>query len=138
MTAASFVDTNVLVYADDLASPEKQRRAQALIAELMLAQHCWLSVQVLQEYFAVATRKLRLDPALVRQRVESYADLNVVTFAPADVLHAIDLHRRYGFSIWDALIVRAALLGECRRLYSEDLQPGFKIENLEIVNPFAG
>ena len=60
-----------------------------------------------------------------------------MTLGPADVLHAIDLHHRHGFAIWDALIVHAALLAGCRRLYSEDLQTGFTIGNLEVVNPFA-
>lgn len=50
---------------------------------------------------------------------------------------AIDLHRLYGLSIWDALILRAALISGCRRLYTEDLQGGFRIENLEVVNPFS-
>ena len=136
MTAPVFVDTNVLLYADDKAVPAKCKRAQDLIKEVFRERNGWLSIQVLQEYFAVATKKLGLDPELARQRVEVYSKMEVVAFSAADVLAAIDLHRLYRFSIWDSLIVRAALIAGCRKLYSEDLQAGFRIERLEIVNPF--
>ena len=54
-----------------------------------------------------------------------------------DLLAAIDLHRLHGFSIWDALVVRAALVSRCRVLYTEDLQHGQRIDGLEVVNPFV-
>jgi len=137
MSAAVFVDTNILVYADDKAVPAKRKRAQDLLLEVIDARTGWLSLQVLQEYFATATKKLGLDAEYARRRVELYSRLDVVILSPADVLGAIDLHRLYQFSIWDALIVRAALVAGCRTLYSEDLQAGFRIERLEIVNPFS-
>jgi predicted nucleic acid-binding protein len=137
MSVPAFLDTNVLVYADDRANPEKRDRAQALIREVVQNGNGHLSLQVLQEYFAAATRKLGMDAAAARQRVELYAQINVVILDPEDLLVAIDLHRRYSISIWDALIIRAAILGGCRKLYTEDLQQGFFIERLEIVNPFA-
>ena len=136
MTVTSFVDTNVLVYAEAIDHPAKQRRAQAVIDELLPAGNGWVSIQVLQEYYSVATRKLRVDPATARSKVELYSHFGIVKIDAGDVLAAIDLHRRHGFSIWDALIIRAALLAGCRRLYSEDLQHGFKVEGLEVINPF--
>lgn len=95
-----------------------------------------VSIQVLQEYFAVATKKLGLSAPSARQRVELLCQMDVVILGTEDVLAAIDLHRLNGFSIWDALVVRAALNGGCRILYSEDLQHGRRINGLEIVNPF--
>ncbi|PYQ31906.1 MAG: twitching motility protein PilT [Acidobacteria bacterium] len=136
MTAPVFVDTNVLIYADDKAVPAKRKQAQELIEEVFRDGNGWLSIQVLQEYFAVATKKLGLDAEFARRRVELYSQMEVATVSAADVLAAIDLHRLYQFSIWDALIVRAALIAGCRKLYSEDLQTSFRIERLEIVNPF--
>lgn len=53
-----------------------------------------------------------------------------------DILGAIDLHRLHGFSIWDALVIRAAIQSGCTVLYSEDLQHRRRIDGLEIVNPF--
>lgn len=137
MSAPAFVDTNILVYADDRADPVKRERSQELIRQLLRERTGWLSLQVLQEYFSVVTRKLGIDAEVARRRVELYSRFEVAVLGPVDVLGAIDLHRLYRFSIWDALILRAALISGCRRLYSEDLQPGFRIEKLEIVNPFS-
>ena len=136
MTVRSFIDSNVLVYADDRSAGPKQLRARALIREAMLARTGVLSLQVLQEYFSVATKKLGLSAAAARRRVALVSRLDVVILGVQDVLAAIDLHRLHGFSIWDALVIRAGLNAGCRVLYSEDLQDGRRIEGLEIVNPF--
>jgi predicted nucleic acid-binding protein len=95
-----------------------------------------LSLQVLQEYFAVATRKLGLSAAAARRRVELFSKLDVVILGAEDILAAIDLHRLHALSIWAALVIRAALNAGCRTLYSEDLQDGQRIDGLEVVNPF--
>jgi len=137
MSAPAFVDTNILIYADDVANPAKRLGAQDLIRQLLHERSAHLSMQVLQEYSVVATRKLRMDPIAVRQRIEIYSQLNIVTMTPRDLIAAIDLHRLHGFSIWDTLILRAAIISGCETLYTEDLQAGFRIEKLEIVNPFA-
>jgi predicted nucleic acid-binding protein len=91
----------------------------------------------MQEYFAAATRKLGIDAAIARRKVELYSRLDLVRMEAGDLLAAIDLHRLHHFSIWDALIMRAAMISGCRKLYTEDLQTGFRLENLEVVNPFA-
>ena len=136
MTDPGFVDTNILVYADDRSDPKKQATAQQLTRRLLTSRTGKLSLQVLQEYFTVATRKLSVPAAAARRRVEIFSSLDVVLLQVSDVLAAIDLHRLHEFSLWDALIVRAALISGCRTLYSEDLQAGFRIENLTVVNPF--
>jgi predicted nucleic acid-binding protein len=138
MTARCFVDSNILVYADDRSAGPKRDRARALIRDLMLARTGVLSLQVLQEYFSVATRKLGLPAAAARRRVALVSRLDVVILGVQDVLGAIDLHRLHGFSIWDALVIRAGLNAGCRILYSEDLQDSRRIDGLEIVNPFRG
>ena len=53
-------------------------------------------------------------------------------------LRGLELAQRYGFSIYDSMIVAAALLAGCEILYSEDWQDGQRIEGLRIGNPFAG
>jgi predicted nucleic acid-binding protein len=136
MTARSFVDTNVLIYADDRSAGAKREQARELIRKIMKARTGVLSLQVLQEYFSVSTRKLGLSATAARRRIELLQSLDVVLLGAPDLLAAIDLHRLHGFAIWDALIVRAALNAGCRILYSEDLQHGRRIEGLEVVNPF--
>ncbi len=137
MSVPVFVDTNILVYADDVAEPAKQTRAQNLIDRVLAENTGWVSLQVLQEYVAVATRKLRMDAAAIRRRVELYRAFHIVRLDMDDLLAAIDLQRFHEFSIWDAMIVRAALIAGCRKLYTEDFQSGFRIEKLEIVSPFG-
>ncbi len=136
MTARCFVDTNVFIYADDDSAGPKRDQARELIREIMSSRAGVLSLQVLQEYFSAATKKLRIPAADARQRIEWLSRLDVVILGVEDLLAAVDLHRLHGFSIWDALVIRAALKAGCRVLYSEDLQDGRRIDGLEVVNPF--
>jgi len=136
MTVRSFFDTNILVYADDKAAPAKQRRALDLVAEHRRARTGVVSLQVLQEYFATVTRKLRVDRSIARRKVELLAEFDVSAPEIADILAAIDLHRLHGFSFWDALVLRAAKQAGCRVLFSEGMQDAREIDGLQIVNPF--
>ena len=138
MAAREFLDTNVLVYAHDDADDLKQARARDLIRRLMRERRGVVSVQVLQEFFAAATRKLHMPGSVAREHASSYARFDVMTLSAPDVLAAIDLHRLHGFSIWDALIVRAALNGGCATLHTEDLQDGRAIDGVVVGNPFSG
>jgi predicted nucleic acid-binding protein len=136
MTARSFFDTNVLIYADDKAAPAKQRRALTLVAEHRRAGSGVVSLQVLQEYFVTVTKKLHLDPGVARRKVELLAEFDVATPDVADILAAIDLHRLHGFTFWDALVLRAAKQAGCSVLLTEDFQAGREIDGVRIVNPF--
>jgi predicted nucleic acid-binding protein len=136
MSARSFFDTNILLYADDKATPAKQRRALELVAEHRRARTGVVSLQVLQEYFVTVTRKLHVDPRIARRKVELLAEFDVATPELADILAAIDLHRLHRFSFWDALILRAAKEAGCSVLFSEDMPDTREIDGLQIVNPF--
>jgi len=136
MTAQCFVDSNVLIYSDDRRAGPKRERARELIEEVTVAGTGVLSLQILQEYFSASTKKLGLSADSARQKIQLFSQLDIVILGFQDLLAAIDLHRLHQFSIWDALVIRAALNGGCRILYSEDLQDGRQIDGLEIVNPF--
>jgi predicted nucleic acid-binding protein len=136
MAARSFLDTNVLVYTDDRAAPAKQRRALELVAEHRRGGTGVVSLQVLQEYFVAATRKLGVEPAVARRKVELLAELDVASPDLGDVLAAIDLHRLHGFSFWDALVLRSAKQAGCAVLLTEDLQDRREVDGVRIVNPF--
>ena len=137
MSGREFVDTNVLVYAEDDRETAKQARARQVIRGLMLEGRGVLSLQVLQEFYAAATRKLGMDAESARRRLLPYSRFEIIQLSLPDILAAIDLHRLHGVSFWDGLIVRAALNGNCRRLLSEDMQNGRVIETLTIEDPFA-
>ena len=136
MSALSFFDTNILIYADDDDTPAKQRRASDLIAEHRRLGTGVVSVQVLQEYFVTITRKLGDDPRIARRKVELLAEFDVVVTSVADILAAIDIHLVHGFSFWDALIVRCAKQSGCSVLLTEDMQDAREIDGVRIVNPF--
>lgn len=133
----AFIDTNVLVYADAGDEPAKQATAIGLISELRRTSSGVVSTQVLQEYANVALRKLRLPPALVRDRLRFYGGFDVVPTSPDMIQQALDLHIAHGMAFYDALIVQAAMSSGCRRLWSEDLQAGRIVGGLTIANPFA-
>jgi predicted nucleic acid-binding protein len=136
MNGLAFFDTNVLVYADDTSAPEKRARAIALFAEHLRSGTAVVSLQVLQEYFAAATRKLRVAPEIAQRKVEILARGRVVRFETADVIAAIELHRLTQISFWDALIVHAARSAGAAVLYTEDLQAGVVLGGVRVVNPF--
>jgi len=136
MSARSFFDTNVLVYADDDDAPAKQRLARDLWHDHRRAGTGVVSLQVLQEYFVTVTRKLKLDPRKARRKVELLSEFNVAAPQVPDILAAIDLHRLHGFSFWDALVLRTAQQSGCRVLLSEDFQEGREIDGIQVVNPF--
>jgi len=136
MSVRSFFDTNLLVYTDDHDAPEKQRRALELLADHRRERSGVVSTQVLQEYFAAATGDLGVDDTVARRKVELFARLELVQVEVRSLLAAIDHRRLYGGSIWDALIVRAAVDSRCRLLFTEDA--GLRgVEGLEVVNPFV-
>lgn len=136
MSGRNFFDSNVLVYTDDDDAPAKKAKALELYAACRREGSGVVSTQVLQEYFVAATRKLGLDAALARRKTELFGRLQLVPIGLDHILAAIDLHRLHALSFWDALIVRAALAAGCTRLYSEDLQDGWRLDGLEVVNPF--
>jgi predicted nucleic acid-binding protein len=136
MPARTFFDTNILIYADDQATPAKRRRALKLVAEHRLSRTGVVSLQVLQEYFVTVTRKLGVDAAIARRKVELIAEFDVASPDVLDILAAIDLHRLHGIRFWDALIVRSAKQSGCGVLLSEDMQNAREIDGVEIVNPF--
>ena len=135
--ARAFLDTNVLVYADDVDSGAKRGKSQALVVAALANGDAVISTQVLQEYFVVATRKLAVPAEVAQKKVEVLSTLVAVTIHADHIVESIKLHRLYNLSFWDALIVHAARRAGCDCLMTEDLQAGQRIEGVAIVNPFA-
>ena len=132
-----FFDTNVLLYADDGDAGAKTGIARDLIRRSMSERTGVVSTQVLQEFYVNARKKLKLDGAAARARIEVYVGFDVVMVTPSLVLAAVDLNRLDTVSFWDALIIRAAEHAGCDILYSEDLQAGRRFGAVRVVNPFA-
>ena len=128
----AFFDTNVLLYL--LSANEKK----ADRVEEILTPGSTISVQVLNEFASVAMRKLGMKVAEVREALDPIK--TICTVVPLTVLihqRGLQVAERYGFSIYDALIVAAALDADCVTLYTEDWQHGQVIDRtLTITNPF--
>ena len=128
-----FFDTNVLLC---LLSADT---AKADRAEELLAGGGTVSVQVLNEFASVASRKLHMPWAEIRDVLAQVCALCAVEPLTLKTHErGLQLAERYGLSVYDALIVSAALLAGCKTLRSEDMQDGQLIERkLTIRNPFA-
>jgi len=128
----AFIDSNVLIY---LLSTDANK---ADLAEMVMQKGGLISVQVLNEVANVARRKLTMPWEEINELLSL-----IRVLCPAEPL-TVDTHdkgisiaERYGLSIYDAMIVAAALIGGCGTLYSEDMQDGLLIDNqLRICNPF--
>ncbi len=139
MNVKSFLDTNIIVYAFGQSFPEKAKIAQRLITDGAADKQAIISYQVVQEFINVALRGFRL--AIVRPDLESFVltalfPMMAISSSPALMIEALRLHGENQLAWYDALIVAAALQGDCKVLYSEDLQHGRRFGNLVIQNPF--
>jgi predicted nucleic acid-binding protein len=132
MTADVFYDTNVILY---LLSADA---AKADRAEEILAAGGHVSVQVLNEIAAVASRKLSLgwlEIGEILEQVRAVCTVEAVTVQTHE--HGLALASRHGLHVYDAMIVASALLSGCKVLHSEDLQDGQVFDRqLTVRNPF--
>jgi predicted nucleic acid-binding protein len=127
------------VYARDATEPDKQALAAQWIRELWMTQAGRTSMQVLSEYYATVTRKLKpgMDPH------DAWHDVTALfAWQPQEVDRAVltrgrDIAARFALSWWDALIVAAAQLQNCELLLSEDLQDGWECGTVTVRNPFV-
>jgi len=135
----TFVDSNVLVYAEDLDAGEKRETAVKLITRLWASDEGVVSIQVLQELFVTVTRKMPkpLSASRSMKIVEQYLTWTVVENTGILTLGAIDLASASRISFWDALIVHAAQVSGCDQLLTEDLNHGQKFGNVQVRNPFV-
>ena len=140
MTERVFVDTNVVVYAADPAAPRKQRRAAVVMEQVFASPLATISTQVMQEFYAVATRgsRPRMKHDVAEEVVRDLSTLRVVLLDAQSVLRAVERSGSRSISIWDALIVQSAVESACTVLLTEDLTHGEEIDGVRVVDPFQG
>jgi predicted nucleic acid-binding protein len=127
-----FFDTSALLY---LLSGDN---AKANRIETLLSDRGVISVQVLNEFAAVALRKLKMPMSDVREVLDTVRAVCAVEPLTAETHdRGLAVCERYRFSLYDSVLVAAALISGADVLYSEDLQDGQVIDNqLRITNPF--
>jgi len=138
MSAKTFVDTNVLIYAHDIDARTKHQLAKSILQELWTDQAGVLSMQVLQEFYVNVTRKIPspLPKDVARLLVNSYAVWCIET-TPAEISAAFRIEDESRIGFWDALIVASAAKCGAVRILSEDRNAEQKIAGIRIENPFA-
>jgi predicted nucleic acid-binding protein len=139
MTGPCFVDANVFVYAHDPRDVSKQARAKQWIDSLWRDRLGRTSIQVLSEYYAVATRKL--TPRFPPERAWEYVN-ELLAWRPQPVDEAVlkrahEIERRWRLSWWDSMVVGAAQLQDCALLLSEDLHDGAVFGGVTVRSPFT-
>jgi predicted nucleic acid-binding protein len=129
----AFFDTNVLIYAVVQSDPRSTR------AEEILLSGGVLSVQILNEFVSVARRKLAMSWNEVNEALDAFRVLCPAPLPITAEVHesALKIAEKYGYNIYDALVMATALDAGCTTLYSEDLQHGQTLAGrLTIENPF--
>ena len=133
-----FVDTNILLYSEDLADPVKHQAARAWLRELWLRRCGRISSQVLDEFYTRATAGLK--PAMpagdARAEVRRYQRWQPWRTDQATLENAWAIESRYQLGFGDALIVAAAQQQGCACLLSEDLSHDRQIDGVRIISPF--
>ena len=132
-----FIDTNLVVYANDRSSGKKQARAIEVIATLMRLGAGVVSIQVLQEYANTALVKLRQESAIVLRQIKLLESLVVVAPTPEMVRRSVEIRNAYQLSFWDVSIVAAAESEGCAFLLSEDLNADQYYSTVQVLNPFV-
>ena len=134
MSRKPFFDTTVLIYSISTDDP------RSAIAENLLAAGGYISVQVLNEFAAVARRKLNMSWEEIRDALSAVRVLCEPPIALSVNIHeaALKIAAQYGYQIYDASILAAALSEDCDLLYSEDMQHSQQLGALTICNPFHG
>lgn len=132
----SFIDSNLIVYANDRRDPEKQDKALVLIKELMISGTGVISTQVLQEYANVALNKLNQSHDVVLRQLSLLESFEVIQISSAMVKRAVEIKIAYLVSFWDASIISAAEYADCDVIYSEDLNNGQFYSGIKMQNPF--
>jgi predicted nucleic acid-binding protein len=128
------VDTNVFAYA--FGPPEGGKKEQAIQLLRDLGDHIVVSTQVIHELYWTLTRKFAIDTRVARAVIHDLLDGTVISTTPAISAEAIDLSILYKFTLWDALVVQAAIEGKCHKVLSEDFSHGQLVKGIRILNPF--
>ena len=137
MKGKIFVDTNILVYAQNNAEREKQVACRKVLEALIHTNLLVISTQVIQEFYNVATQKLGLDKLFVKNTIEMFGVYETVTIPPPIIFQAIDIHILNQLSFWDSLILSAAKSANCSMVLTEDMNDGQVINGIKIQSPFT-
>jgi predicted nucleic acid-binding protein len=131
------IDTNVLVYSVDRRAGQRHELARAIV-DRAADYDCWLTLQAVSEFYAVATRKGVMPAAKAAELGHAWlATFPHAAASVAAVRRALTDAAAGRLSYWDALILAAAAEAGCSAILTEDMADGQRFGAVEIVNPFG-
>ena len=138
MAAERFtLDTNILVYSIDSQAGFRRRMA-AQVIDLALRLDCWLTLQVVSEFYAAATRKGRMAATDAAAQAGDWLELfPCLPSSPTAVRTALSAAASARASYWDALLIATAAEGGCTVMLTEDLADGAVLGGVRVLNPFG-
>jgi len=132
-----FIDTNIIVYANDARNEEKQARALEIVAGHMKSGTGVISTQVLQEYAHVALNKLHQRQDVILRQLMLLENLNIIQQSPSLIRRSVEIKVTYELSFWDACIIAAAEHARCHCILSENMNTGQFYSGIAMQNPFT-
>lgn len=139
MRAPVFVDTNVLLYAQDESEPAKRPLAQAWLEHLWRERMGRTSMQVLSECYVnlkrMAGPRLRNEEAW--ERTQIFFAWKPLQADEALLRRAREIEQRYRLNWWDCMVVGAAQVQDCGLLLTEDLQDRAIFGSVTVRSPFT-
>lgn len=132
-----FIDTNLFVYTIDKIDIAKQETARKFVRKLVREHIPVISTQVIQEFYVVATVKLKADHLIVKNIIHNFHNMELVKIDLELIEQAIDISVLSKISFWDSLIIAAAEKANCEYVISEDLNAGQLYRGVKLLNPFT-
>jgi predicted nucleic acid-binding protein len=131
-----FIDTNILVYTLDQKNIEKRDMARKIVKKVVESHQPVISTQVIEEFYVVASNKLKADPIAVKNIIHNFHNMEIVNNDLDLIEQAIDISVISQLSFWDSLIIAAAEKANCEYVLSEDLNSGQNYRGIKLLNPF--
>ncbi len=137
VTSRFTFDTNILIYAVDRSGGDKHETAVGLMQKAA-DKDCYLTVQVLGEFYHAVTRKNYAKPDQVIDFTRIWQQIFPVAAANQDTFNeAVEYVRDHNISFWDAMLWVTAKQVGCGFIISEDMQHGRRLGGVEVLNPFV-
>ncbi|MCF6235885.1 MAG: PIN domain-containing protein [Gammaproteobacteria bacterium] len=133
----TFIDTNIIIYANDARDEEKQKKALNIVAKHMRLGTGVISTQVLQEYAHVALNKLHQRQDVILRQLFLLEGLEIIPQSPALIRRSVEIKTSYQINFWDACIISAAEHSKCNIILSEDLNNSQFYSGILLKNPFT-
>jgi predicted nucleic acid-binding protein len=135
MSDRGFLDTNIIIYLYSEDESDKRDASYKFVNRL----DCVTSIQAMNEASNVWYRKYNLSKTEIAKyldEIESVCD-EIMLVRRKTIDQAMDIKDRYGYSLYDCLILASSIEANCNIILTEDMKDGQIInETLKIINPF--